>query len=112
MTLWNDTQIDFVAEAPNGDATLFMVEERPWGTDPDQRQQLLKKINAYHRYVDGGQLYSDHPDFVGRPVVVRLEYASEPPAEIREVIDAATRAYAAQNLAFVAVLNPALQAGH
>lgn len=109
MTLWNPTAIDMVAKSPRGEATLFMVEERPWGEDPGQADQLLAKVNTYYHYVAGSQLASDYPDLAGLPVVVRLECASEPPEEIQKVIDAATLGYRQYEIGFIVAVNPGLR---
>lgn len=111
MTIWNATQVDLVAKSPNGEATLFMVEDRPWGEDPDQAEQLLAKVNTYCHYVVGGQLVSDFPDMAGLPVIVRLECPYQPTEEIQKVIDAAILGYGQYEIGMQVVVNPQLRSG-
>jgi len=48
--------IDLVAQDADGTYLLVMVEDRPWGTHPDQSAQLQEKLNTYASYVlDGGR---------------------------------------------------------
>lgn len=109
MTLWNASQVDLVAQSPSGEAVLFMVEERPWGKDPAQADQLLAKVNNYYRYVVGQQLASDYPSLAGRPVTVRLQCATEPNEEIQKVIDAATLGYQQHEIGFIVTVDPNIQ---
>ena len=98
--------IDLLAEDENAhEGWIIMVEERPWGADPDQPDQLLAKVNAYLSTIVDGSIYTYAPNFEGRSLVIRLECASEPTPEISQVIEAAEKAAASQNASFVVNVN-------
>lgn len=102
--------IDLVAKSPDGSATLFIVEPRPWDFDPEQRDQLARKVTGYCEYLLEGRLAKDYPGLAGRPVVMRLECATEPPPHIQAVIRLVVRHLALQNIGFVVHTDPALAA--
>lgn len=78
--------VDLVAQSPGDEATLFLIERRPWGTDPQQGAQLLAKVNHYIRYLADGGLQRDYPTLADLPIVFRLECASEPPDGISALL--------------------------
>lgn len=67
--------IDLVAQDADGTYLLVMVEDRPWGTHPDQSAQLQEKLNTYASYVlDGaspGSFLRRLPDRSGSGSTVR-----------------------------------------
>jgi len=68
------TVVDVVAQDPGGGGfTLVMVEDRPWGSDPNQPEQLRKKISLYSSWILDGDLGSQYPETVGRPVRIQLD---------------------------------------
>lgn len=103
-------RLDLVAKSPFGEATLIMVETRPWDADPSQRDQLASKITTYCEYLLEGHLPREYPGLAGRPVVLRLECATEPPPEIQEVIQLAARHLALQDIGFELQVDPSLAA--
>jgi len=64
--------IDKVIPAKDGSVVLVMREDRPWDGSEDRFVELRKKINTYAAYARQGQLESDFPDLVGRPVSLQL----------------------------------------
>jgi hypothetical protein len=70
--------IDLVAQEADGTVVLVMVEERPWGSDPDQASQLQEKINTYASYALDGSIVRQYPETVGQPVRIRLDCAEMP----------------------------------
>jgi hypothetical protein len=62
-----------------GEVVLVMVEERPWGSEPEQLRQLEAKFNAYLEYVLGGHMDEQYPDYAEKPVRFQLDCVENPP---------------------------------
>ncbi len=76
----NPQVVDLITEdAATGEVVLVMLEERPWGSDPEQLQQLEAKFNAYLEYVLGGHLGQQYPDYAEKPVRFQLDCVENPP---------------------------------
>jgi hypothetical protein len=53
----NPRVVDLVVQDDSsGEIVLVMLEQRPWGSDPEQLRQLETKFNNYLEYVLGGHL--------------------------------------------------------
>lgn len=77
--------VDLVGQAADGTYLVIMVEERSWGSDPSQPQQLREKINAYAGYILGGAMANQYPETKGKPVRVQLNCPQEPAGDIAEI---------------------------
>jgi hypothetical protein len=64
-----------------------MVEPRPWGTSPEQPEQLKQKINAYAGYILDGTLISTFPQMADQPVRIHLDCVQAPSPEIATIVD-------------------------
>lgn len=52
---------------------LSVADQLVWDENEGEHLLLLQeKINTYLAYVEGGQLYSDFPNFQGKPIVIRV----------------------------------------
>lgn len=77
----NPQVVDLISKDPStGEVVLLMLEERPWGTVPDQLRQLEAKFNAYLEYVLGGHMAKQYPDYAELPVRFQLDCVENPPA--------------------------------
>jgi hypothetical protein len=85
--------VDLVGQEADGTYLVVMVEERPWGSDPDQPRQLREKINAYASYVLDGTLAKQYPETAGQRIRLQLNCPQEPTGEV-----AAITVYAAAQL--------------
>lgn len=61
-----------------GEVVLTILEERPWGSAPEQLHELQEKLNSYLGYVLDGFLQRDYPQYEGKPVRFELECAASP----------------------------------
>jgi hypothetical protein len=86
--------VDLVAQDAEGTFLVVMVEERPWGADPEQPRQLREKINAYAGCILDGSLAARYPELAVGPIRIQLNCPREPAGEI-----AAITAHAAAQLA-------------
>ncbi len=82
------------------EVVLAILEGRPWSGGEEQLQQLEDKLNAYFGYVLDGFLVRDYPQYLGVPVVIRLDCAAEPGAAERPFLGAAAHFSAANGLRF------------
>jgi hypothetical protein len=92
--------IDVVGQDPDGTYLLIMVEDRPWGADPDQAAQLREKINSYAGFIFDGSLVRRYPETEGQPVRIRLDCTSPPSGHIEHIIDHATAQLANHGIGF------------
>ena len=80
--------IDLVAEDPGSAGyVLVMVEDRGWGSEPDQLEQLRTKISLYASWILDGELGSQYPETVGRPVRIQLDCIEPLDNETSAIID-------------------------
>jgi len=90
-----------------GEVVLVMLEERPWGADPEQLRQLEAKFNSYLEYVLGGHMARQYPDYAERPVRFQIECTANPPASARPFLTAMTNFAAGEQIRLVvAVVEP------
>ena len=80
---------------------LTLLEERPWGSDPEQLRQLEAKFNAYLTYVQGGHLAQQYPQYEGQLVCFRLDCAETPAGEAEAMLRAMQNFAAGENIRFV-----------
>jgi len=92
--------IDLVAQDADGTYLLAMVEDRPWGTHPDQSAQLQEKLNAYARYVLDGGLARQFPETVAGQVRIRLDCEGALTGHVAHVAEHAVRQLAAHGIDF------------
>ncbi len=58
----NPRVVDLVRlDAERDEVVLLMLEERAWGTAPEQLQQLGEKFNSYLSYVLDGHMVKQYP---------------------------------------------------
>ena len=75
----NPRVVDLVRlDTESDEVVLVMVEERAWGTAPEQFEQLEEKFNSYLSYVLGGHLVEEYPQYAGKRVCFELECAGTP----------------------------------
>lgn len=78
----NPRVVDLITlDDETGEVVLAMLEERPWGSDPQQLRQLEAKFNAYLEYVLGGHMGKQYPDYAERAVRIQLDCAENPRPE-------------------------------
>ena len=81
MGLEHPGVIDFLAfDATSGHVLLVMSEKRPWNEPNRQLFQLQEKLNAYLSFILDGEMADAYPQFVDKPILLRLE-CSEPPED-------------------------------
>jgi hypothetical protein len=97
----NPRVVDLISfDAERDGVVLLMLEERAWGSAPEQLRQLEEKFNRYLGYVLDGFLAEQFPQYAGKPVRFRLDCA-EPPGEVeRRMLEAMKRFAAGQEIDF------------
>lgn len=95
----NPRMVDLITVDPASQkVVLVMIERRPWGADPGQFGQIEEKINRYLGYVLDGFLVQHHPEYEGRPVLLRLDCAEAPHGDAVRFVAAASHAIASHGL--------------
>jgi hypothetical protein len=85
----NPRVVDLIAkDDERGEVVLTLLEERPWGSDPEQLRQLEAKFNAYLTYVQGGHLAQQYPQYEGLLVCFQLDCAEAPRDEAERMLRA------------------------
>jgi hypothetical protein len=98
----NPKLLDLVTvDAATGNVVLAMFERRPWGASPRQFQEIEEKINRYMGYALDGFLVQHHPEYEGKPVVLRLDCVEEPTGEAARFVAAARHATQEHGLDFI-----------
>jgi Family of unknown function (DUF6572) len=98
----NPRVVDLVTEdAATGEVVLVMLEQRPWGSDPDQLRQLEDKFNSYLGYVLDGHMAAQYPQYAGKSVRFQIDCASNPRPEDRPFLAAMSNFAAAEQIRVV-----------
>ena len=75
----NSRVIDLITlDATANRVVLQMVEDRPFGTEPEQLAQLEEKFNNYVDYILDGWLVRQYPQYKDLPVTIELLTATAP----------------------------------
>ena len=96
----NPRVVDLIRPDAAGGVELLMLETRPWGSDPEQLDQLEAKLNAYLGYVQTGALVRDYPQYAGIAVRFRLECAGAPTGEAARMLAAMREFCAGDGIGF------------
>jgi hypothetical protein len=88
MSVREPQTIDTIARSAEGVLVLTLTEERPYTPQatPALAEELRLKLNTYIYAIKSGQI---HERRAGEPAVVVLYTASNPPAEVLQVLEVA-----------------------
>lgn len=106
--LSDPTAIDLVAESPDGEVALFVIEDRPWGVSPRQGEDLAHKVAAYCDYIEDGRLRREYPSRADRAPLIRLDCATVPTPEIREALAKIIERLTSRGIRFLVRVDPGL----
>ncbi len=100
--VFNPRVVDLVTEdAASDEVVLVMLEERRWGSDPEQLRQLEAKFNAYLSYVLGGHLVQQYPDYAERGVRFQIDCVENPRSEDHAFLTAMSNFAAGEGIRMV-----------
>ncbi len=100
--VFNPHVVDLIShDRARGEVVLLMLEERPWGSDPEQLRQLEAKFNSYLEYVLGGHLVQQYPAYEGVDVCFRLDCATSPEGEAEAMLRAMQNFAESEGIRFV-----------
>ncbi len=78
----NPRVVDLIGlDSESDEVYLVMLEERPFGADPEQLRQLENKFNAYLGYLLDGYLVREYPQYEGKRIRFQLDCATAPQGE-------------------------------
>jgi hypothetical protein len=104
----NPMLMDLITADPvSGAVVLVMIERRAWGASAEQFRQIEEKINRYLGYALDGFLAEQYPQYLGRPVQIRLDCAESPHGDAVAFVEAAQQAAGAHGIAFAVNVVPA-----
>ncbi len=92
--------VDLIAQDGDGRHLAIMIEERPWGSDPEQAAQLREKFNSYYTFIALGGYVEHVPEAVGQPITIQLRCSSLPDGEIAELLTQTERLLGNQGIGF------------
>jgi hypothetical protein len=100
--VFNPRVVDLVTEdVASDEVVLVMLEERRWGSDPEQLRQLEAKFNAYLSYVLGGYLVQQYPQYAERGVRFQIDCVENPRGEDRAFFTAMSNFAAGEGIRLV-----------
>jgi hypothetical protein len=100
--VFNPRVVDLIHEdAASDEVVLVMLEQRPWGSDPQQLRQLEAKFNAYLAYVLGGHLVAQYPAYADRGVRFQLDCVENPRAQDQSFFTAMSNFAASEGIRLV-----------
>jgi hypothetical protein len=75
----NPRVVDLISlDSKSDEVVLLMLEERAWGSEPEQLRELEAKFNSYLAYVLDGHMVKQYPQYEGKPVRFALDCATRP----------------------------------
>ena len=75
----NPKVVDLISlDRERGEVVLLMLEQRVWGSAPEQLRQLEEKFNRYLSFVLDGFLVAQFPQYENLPICFRLDCAAVP----------------------------------
>ena len=78
----NPEIIDLITpDKKTGEIVLLIIEQRPWGSDPNQLAQFDEKLNRYLAYLLDGFLVKQYPQYEGKPTRIQIDAADKPTDE-------------------------------
>ena len=97
MAVDDSNTIDFVSLDPvKNQAVLTISDHLDWNDSLTHQLILQDKLNAYLRFVEGGELIQNFPKYLGLPIVFNVWFLHQPDSEglvflekAREVIESA-----------------------
>ena len=97
----NPRVVDLIRlDTERDEVVLLMLEERPWGSVPEQLRQLEAKFNSYLAYVLDGHMAVQYPQYAGKRVCVRLDCAAPPGEGEQAMLTSMGNFAASENLSF------------
>lgn len=97
----NPDVIDLVTHDPATDEiVVIMIEDRTWSVDPEQVDQLLRKINTYLHFIEDGDLVEHFPQAAGKPVRMQLDCNEAPTGEAEQLIEEAQQLLLSRGITF------------
>ena len=98
----NPRVVDLIGlDAERDEVYLVMLEERPFGTDPEQLFQLEAKFNAYLGYLLDGYLVLEYPQYEGKRVRFQLDCASSPTGEMKAFLSSVRKFAENEGIRFI-----------
>ena len=98
----NPRVVDLIGlDSESDEVFLLMLEERPWGSHPEQLRQLENKFNAYLGYLLDGFLAREYPQYEGKRVRFQLDCANSPEGEAKAFLNAARNFAENEGIRFV-----------
>lgn len=100
--MFNPRVVDLVSfDTDREEVVLLMLEERGWGSDPEQLRQLEAKFNAYLGFVLDGHLVQQYPHYEGKDVCFKLDCAEPPHGEAERMLRSMQNYASAEDIRFV-----------
>ncbi len=97
----NDRVIDLIRlDSESDEVVLLMLEERAWGTVPEQLRQLEAKFNSYLSYVLDGHLVKQYPQYQSKRVRFLLDCATPPGQQEQAMLTAMRNFAVSEDLGF------------
>jgi hypothetical protein len=79
MSLEQSNMIDALGiDEKTGRVTLVIRHDAAWEGSAAQLYQLQEKLNVYLSFALDGEMAEAYPDFVGKPLALRIDCASAP----------------------------------
>ena len=103
----NPMVIDLITlDRASDTVVIVMIERRRWGVVGEQLKQIEEKLNRYMGYVLDGFLAEQYPQYVGKPVQIRLDCAEAPHGEALRFVAAMTDACHGHGIHFTTAVLP------
>ena len=102
----NPRVVDLVRlDAESDEVVLLMLEERAWGTAPEQLRQLEDKFNSDLSYVRGGHMVKQYPQYQSKRVRFLLDCATQPGQHEQAMLTSMRNFAISENLGFDVVVS-------
>lgn len=88
MSIEETSVVDAIGSNENGDDVVLLISDHwSWDDENDHLVMLQEKINTYIRFYECGELYKKYPSFLGRKVIIKIDFKYNVPDRLSWFID-------------------------
>ena len=78
MSVENLEMVDLVSMGPDGRWFLTVSDHLEWTESISHQYKLQKKLNAYMKFIESGQIYTNYPGSRGQEIVIDVRFLHMP----------------------------------
>lgn len=78
MSIDQTDKVDFISTSPDNKVVLTISDHLEWDDEGAHLLLLQRKLNAYIKFIEGGQIYENYPKARNSQLIISLKLKFEP----------------------------------